>query len=340
MKINKEQLIKTMDLVKPGLSTKDLIEFTDSFSFADDLLTTFNDEICIRAPFKSGIEGAIKAEKFIQVCNKLAADKNGDFDIKQKDNELLIRGKRTKAGLVFNPEGALPLEEIGSLPEKWSKLPKNFLEGIRLSTFCASTDASLPVITCIYITNTILQTTDRYRAFKFNLSEKIKSPFLLPANCASIIIKYPIIKYAIGRNWAHFKTAEGLIISSRIYNETFPDISKFYNQKGIEISFPKNTLQALEKAGVFCEGESISDHLVTVVISSKKTWFKSQSAAGWFEETIPFRNKGIDAQISFEININFLADILKTAKTCKYNDETISFSCDDWEHIITILKGD
>jgi len=340
MKINKFKLIKCLELVKPGLSSKDLIEFTDAFSFTTDYIITFNDEICIRTPFESDIKGTVPAEKFSQVVAKLAPAKNDEFHIKQTDNELLIKGKRTKSGITFNPEGALPLEEIGKLPKKWTKIPDNFIDGIKLSVFCTSNDASMPVITCLNISGDTIQATDRYRAFKYQLSKKIKTPFLVPANCASIITKYPVTKYAIDKSWAHFKTSEGIIISSRIYKEEFPDISKFYDQEGDNISFPKNTLQSLEKAGVFCDGESVADHLVTVIMGKKKTLFKSKSTAGWFEEIIPHKNKNISDELSFEINIHFLTDILKTAKGCKYNESLISFESDQWEHIITIIQGD
>ena len=341
MKINKKDLLEKLEAVQPGVSNKEIIEFSNTFSFTGKELITFNDEISVRCPFESDIIGTVVADQFFKIVSKIGSDKEGDINLKENGNELLIKGKRVESGVVYDPEGALPLDEL-ELKDTWYKLPKDFIEGIKLSAFCCSNDAVRPLLMCINITKNQLQSADPQRVFRYNLDSKMKKEFLLPAAYVSVISKYKISKYTISGDWAHFTTKDNIVVSCRIYQEeTFPDIDQFFSDEGNEFIFPKQTKDVLEKALIFCDGDAPLEHFALIDIKSEKLIISSKGSAGWLKETIPHKSQ---IEFSFDVNIHFLIDILKSTNTCiineyKKNPQLIYFKSDKWEHSISILAG-
>ena len=338
MKINKKEFIKILEFVKPGLANKDIIEFTNTFSFTKENLITFNDEICIKYPLETEFKGTVIADEFFKLINKTEEDKEGNIVINQKENELIIKGKKSIAGIVFNTMGKLPLDELVKEPSKLYKIPNNFLEGIYLSLFCVSHDESTPLITCLNVQKEFIESTNGYRFFRYLLSKPIKTTFLLSSKCASVISKYNIIKYSIENNWAYFLTKENVLLHSRIYQEeTFPCTDQFFNTNGKKIFFSKEVPLIIDKAIIFCS-EQDSENLLQVNIEKDKITISSKKEGiGWFKETCKQKNK---QEVQFEINAFFLRDLLKKTNTCFMVDKNnlLGFKTDKFEHIIRYQK--
>ena len=55
MKTNKTKLQTALEIVKPGLANKEIIEQSTSFAFLKGKVVTYNDEVSISHPLK-GIE--------------------------------------------------------------------------------------------------------------------------------------------------------------------------------------------------------------------------------------------------------------------------------------------
>jgi len=52
MKINKNELKNALEIVKPGLANKEIIDQSTSFAFMNDCIVTYNDEISVSHPVK------------------------------------------------------------------------------------------------------------------------------------------------------------------------------------------------------------------------------------------------------------------------------------------------
>ena len=110
MKINTEKFRQALTTVKPGLSSKDIIEQATKFVFMDGKLVTFNDEICIQYPLEElDFSGAINSDELYKLVSKL---KTEEVEIKQNEGEVTFSAGRIKAGIVIHKEITLPLEEI------------------------------------------------------------------------------------------------------------------------------------------------------------------------------------------------------------------------------------
>ena len=93
MKINKAELQNALEKVKPGLAGKELIEQSTSFSFVNNRVVTYNDEISISHPVKGlEIKGAVKAQALYSFLGKV---KKEEIDVEYEDNQIIIKTGRS-----------------------------------------------------------------------------------------------------------------------------------------------------------------------------------------------------------------------------------------------------
>ncbi len=353
MKIQKQDLVQKLEKVKPGLSPNDLIEGANSFLFTGKEIITFNDEICNRVEYKSEFKGTVLADPFFKIINKMKTDL---IDITEQAGELLIKSKKTKVGIILNKEGALPIDELGEFPKDkdFKQLPDNFIQGLSLSSFCASTDQSTPILNCVFVKDNEIQSTDSFRVFSFDLNSKSSKsskdkmpPFLIPVNNISTLEKYNIKYYSLRPAWIHFKTKEEENISIRTYPpDEFPDINAIFDVKGERYIFPDKIQEILDKAIIFCDKDFDIDNHVTVQIKGKKLTVSSKSDYGWFKESTIIKDAGNNIQ--FDTNPTFFKQILKKGTECIISKESdkgakVLFKGQNWKYvsaisILSILK--
>ncbi len=338
MKINKSDLQGALEKVKPGLAQKDLIEQATSFTFLGDRVVTYNDEISISHPVKGlDVTGAIKAQALYAFLNKIKKD---EIDIEWEENQVLIKAGRSKAGLVFEQEVRLPIdEEIGEIG-KWKKLPGNFLDALKFCHPCCSRDMSRPVLTCVSISKEKVEASDSYQIVRYELDGKMPvKEFLIPATAVKELVRYGVKEIAAGESWVHFRTEDGTIFSSRVLNNEFPDTEPHLKVDGVAFSFPKNTDEILERANVFSKKEISTGEIaiVTVEIKDKRVKFSAENEYGWFEEEA--RVKYDDKPVKFAVGIEFLTALFDKLQNCVIGPDKIGFSGENWQHVVAMMVG-
>ncbi len=339
MKVNKRELQNALEKVKPGLAQKELIEQATSFSFLGDRVVTYNDEISISHPVEGlDVKGAIKAQALYEFLNKIKKD---EIEIDWEENQVLIKAGKSKAGLVFEQEVKLPIdEEIGEIG-KWKKLPENFIEALKFCHPCCSRDMSRPVLTCVNVAKDKIEASDSYQIVLYKLDKKMPvKEFLIPASSVKELVRYDIKEIAEGESWVHFRTEEGTVFSSRTINNEFPDTSRHLDVDGVEFSFPKNIDEILQRANVFSKKETNTGDIpvVTVEIKDKKVKVSARNESGWFEEEV--RTKYDKDPVKFSVGIEFLISLFDKLQNCIIGEDKIGFSGDNWKHIVSVLAGD
>lgn len=336
MRISKRELMEKLQIVKPGLSNKEIIEFSNSFSFSDGQVVTYNDFISIRCPIDLHLSGTILAEVFYKTIDLVKPDKNGNIDLSIENDNVVIKSGKSSAGMPINKDGKLPTEEIDKNIKKWEKLPDGFLDGIKLSAFSLSNDASKPVLTCLHVNGNIIEASNGERAFRFFMESEIKNKFLLPGVCIPAICNHPITHYNLDEGWIHFKTKDKVIISSRMYQETeFPDTTDLFNVKGKKFKFPVSLKETIDRANIFTT-EDINSENINIHIDEKGLTISSESVYGWFKETVPMKTI---SNIEFTINPRFLKDILTKNMIGILDTKTniMKFKSGNWEYIILVF---
>lgn len=342
MKINKSELQEALEKVKPGLATKELIEQSTSFAFLGDRVVTYNDEISISYPVSGlkNMQGAIKAKALYEF---LARTKSDEIHVSQEENQIIITAGQSKAGLLFEQEIHMPIEEVGEIG-KWKKLPKDFLDALKLCYPCCSSDMTRPVLTCLHINGNKVEASDSYQIIQYELKKKTPGKaFLIPATTARELCKYDVKEIALGDGWAHFRADDGTQFSCRTVEGAFPGVQKFLDDiKGIEFTFPENTLDALNRAAVFAKKE-LEKGIPTVTVKADKgeMILSSRNEYGWFEEKLKVKGKkDKKACFTFTIGIEFLASLFSRLKTCTISQDRIGFGGEGWRHVIAIIEGE
>jgi hypothetical protein len=96
MKINKKEMIATITKLKPGISTKGIIEQAGHVIFSRDEAATYNDQVCIIHPFPLDFSFSVDCDEFLKILNGMSEN---EFDLTLKDNTVKYSCKVTKGSL-------------------------------------------------------------------------------------------------------------------------------------------------------------------------------------------------------------------------------------------------
>jgi len=329
MVINKAELQIALEVVKPGLASKDVIEQASSFAFVNDRVVTFNNEISLSHPV-AGMElkGAIKAEELYSLLHKLKSD---EIEVVLTDSEILFTSGRSKAGMTLVSEVKLPLEEINTAAN-WFPVPKDFLEALKFAVPSCSTSITRPVLMTVHVKEDIVEATDAFRISKFILKEAVPVPeFLLPASSAKQVLKLNPNEMAHSDGWIHFKSEEDTILSCRLFMDDYPNLEVILNQTGRDFTFPKSTLEVFDRATVFSKSETSSLEQVSITMADNKFTIRSESEIGWFEESLNFQYK--DEPITFVVVPKILKSVLSETLTCMLCASVMIFKGSNWTYL-------
>jgi hypothetical protein len=328
MIVNKDQLQKALEIVKPGLANKEQIEQSTSFAFIKGRVITYNDEISISHPVKGlNLEGAILAENLYKFLTKI---KKEEIELELVDNEIVLTSEKAKAGLLLQTEIKLPLKEEIAEKSQWHPLPENFVHDVAFSMTVCTKDMSRPVLTCVHVTKAgYIEASDSYRIVRCDLGSPMPvNTFLLPSISAVEVVKIKPIEVASGRGWVHFKNEEKTIMSCRIFEDKYPPTTGFYTEEGVRVILPKTTEEILGRAQVFSKRDHLLDEEISITIENKTFLMESRSDTGWFKENVPIKYDG--DLIRFEITPYLLKGILSETREFKYAKDKLTFRGERW----------
>jgi len=335
MKINRQELVKALEIVRPGLASKEIIEQSTSFAFVNGRVITYNDEISISHPVENlDITGAIKAEELYKLLGKLTEE---ELEIEITGTEVRIQSEKAKAGFPLQKEITLPLMDTEEL-STWKELPKNLSTAMQFCLFSCSNDMSRPELTCIHLQEDgVIESCDNYRATQYKMGITLPlDNVLIPGRTVERLLKYKIKEVVESPGWLHFKTEDQTIFSCRVLEEKYPNITPILQMQGEKIIFPKKIGKVLEKASVFSKKEFLSDETVSIRFDNKKAHIRAEGESGWFEEEINALYSG--ESITFHVNPVFLQEICEKLQTSYLTEGKIKFVGDNWEHVVALQR--
>lgn len=331
MKINREETIKILNLVKPGLANKAIIETNTHFAFTGQNIMTYNDRISIIHPFETNFKCTIPADSLYKVLLKI---KDKMVEIKLEENELKIISSNIKSGLTINTDENI--NEIKVPNEGWKNLPMDFLDGIFLCMFAVSKDISHPLISNVSINGNIITATDDIRISKYEMKPPKMPNFLLPLTSAIELTKLNPNKFVLDESWVYFKDKNDIIFCSRIVKDEFPDMSGFFKIEGEEIKLPEDLIETIDSAGILAEGDIDIEKRISVKIGGKKISCQGKRDEGWIESQLT-SNVKTDQDIKFTVNPIFLSQILSYSPTMIYSGDKVKFISDKFEHLLCLV---
>ncbi|KKL67773.1 hypothetical protein LCGC14_2131610, partial [marine sediment metagenome] len=197
MKIKTKELLKALKETKAGTAKKTLTQEEPTYIFTETNLLTYNDQTCIQYPFESDFQCSIPATEFYDIISKID-DK--EINLKLTEDKLAIKSKSVNANLsTIQQEDILQLiQDLGiDSIKKWKKLPEDFIEGVFLSSFSVSKDMSQPYLTCIFVDDKRIISSDNYRISRYTMKSRTRQSFLIPGDSALALSKFEVKEYSL-----------------------------------------------------------------------------------------------------------------------------------------------
>lgn len=333
MKIKTKELLKALKETKAGTAKKTLTQEEPTYIFTETNLLTYNDQTCIQYPFESDFQCSIPATEFYDIISKID-DK--EINLKLTEDKLAIKSKSVNANLsTIQQEDILQLiQDLGiDSIKKWKKLPEDFIEGVFLSSFSVSKDMSQPYLTCIFVDDKRIISSDNYRISRYTMKSRTRQSFLIPGDSALALSKFEVKEYSLGESWAYFRTEDNVVFATRLVNEKYVGVDDLFEFEGKKIELPEDLKKTVEAVSILAEGDFDIDKRIEVSIENKKIKCRGERDIGWMENTLPIRWKG---KTSFFINPIFFGKILEKTNKMVIGEDRALFEMDNFEHLISL----
>jgi len=338
MKVKREDFLKALTFVQPGLAAKEVIEHTNSFVFHRGRVMTFNDEVSVQYPLPEEIkhlEGAVKAKELLGLVSRY---RSAEIDVEMTEGEFRVKTKTAGAGVVC--EATLPdfADEL-KIPEtdaEWDHLPENFAKAVRFCTPSVGSDMTVPALACIHFVDDRAESTDTYRMAIYDLNETVENEFLLPGFVCKNLSKHKFSSYNVQDGWLHLRTAEDKVVfSTRTFEPEFPDLLRHLAIRGKSFTLPDGLGGAIEKACVFVqELDFESDRVVEIAVKEGGMRVSSKGPNGWFKEVLKSEYKG--DPFKFSVNPIWLMEAYALLRSCEVTDAHIRLEGTDFIHMIML----
>lgn len=281
MKIQRQEFLDNLQMVKAGLSPREFIEQSASFVFQDGEVMTFNDEIACRKEIGFNLTGAVQADLMMAILEKM-----DDEQLSLSENErgqFEFRGKSKRFWLTRDAEIFLPIDKVEKVKE-WEKLPKGFADAVKFVRHCVSSDETKFFLTCVHIRPDYIESCDNRQLTRYRIALPGVEESLLIRGAALIqITDLGMSHMSITRSWVHFKNRNGLMFSCRKYMEEYPSLGRILKFEGQPIIIPRGLLEAKERAVLFAADQS-EDPLLTVQLRPGKMMLTGEGISGGYEE--------------------------------------------------------
>ncbi len=311
MRVNREDFLRRLESITPGLAQREVIEQSSCFIFDDGQITTFNDEVAasVESPIK--FRGAVPSQPLLNLLSRL---KEEDIDVTADDVELLVKGKGRRSGIRMEATIALPTDAIDKpANEEWLEMHHDFGDAIGVVQSCASNDDSDFVKTCVHITPDFMEATDDYQLARYPIKTGAVEPCLIRRGAIVAMMGLGMTHVAYTSAWIHFRNESGLIIRCRKWVEDYSDLAEFLDvDKGTPATLPPGLSEAVSKADVFSGDTEYSQ--VHLQLKNNKVRIRGEGPSGWYEEQQQLKYDG--EPISFMISPRLLTEITKRTKEC------------------------
>uniref|UniRef100_A0A6M3IQV9 DNA polymerase n=1 Tax=viral metagenome TaxID=1070528 RepID=A0A6M3IQV9_9ZZZZ len=314
MEIDKDTLIRNLESVSAGLSPREVIEQSSCFVFKDGQVQTFNDEICCTAVCMMQVTGAVSAAPLLSLLKKIPDE---TITAEQTDSELVIMGKRRKAGLRMEKEILLPVDNVETPKDSgWQKLSETFADAIGVVCGSISNDQNRFSLTCIHIHPEWIESCDGFQLTRCTMSTGVAKSILVRGKAMRQVGQLGMIEFCETGSWIHFRNDSGLVLSVRKYVEEYPDLSGLLSIDGVKTELPKGIVEAAEIAEIF-SADNVDQNQVSVELGRGRVRVKGESTSGWYSETRKMKESV--QSVKFMIDPKLLKEIVKHP-TCEIQE--------------------
>lgn len=313
MHVNRSDLLKVLESVSPGLSSKDLVEQSTCFAFKDGRVFTFNDEIACTRECELTFTGAVKSKPLLDILVKMEEEQ---VEVVVEQGTLIVKGaRRDKASIRMEDSVELPIDDV-EIPDDFTRLDKDFIEAIRNVVTCCSKEESEFNLTCVHLTEGYVEACDRYQAARYPIDLPFNECLVRGVSLARVL-PFGVDEVCATDSWLHFRNQSGLTFSVRKYEEAYKDIGELFGDPGDAdmVRMPKAaTLEkVVDKARIF-SSDNLLGNKVHVKLAQGKVLIVGEGAYGDYKGQREAQYDG--PPLHFVIDPTRLMDISKLELDC------------------------
>lgn len=342
MQLNRSELVKVLDLVKPAVSAKDNNMQQDCFVFHDGHILTYNDDMAIHHILYEEMDELenliVPAKEFYALINRLTSE---TIDLNVADDCIEIKAGRAKAKLKTQREIKMPLNELCDWQIKGNPTPKELSKALSLVAPACGKNMTQPLTTCVFFNGNYVVATDNYccARYKFKNFEWL-NPFYIPQSTVNTLAKYEPESYVVKSNgWVRFGLDDmACLIDCRTYYEgqPFAEVNSLFDEKGDEFVFPAKLTDALERAGVFVKDAKADalteDPFVQISLEKDKLIINGKGIAGEYSENMRVGYNGKPR--SFLINTSLLTRVLQEKYKCEICSRFVHIYDKNYDYVV------
>jgi hypothetical protein len=310
MKLQRDDFLQALESVQPGLAPREgAVDQSTCFVFLNGDVCTFNDEVSVRCPSKMDkkFSAAVPSKALVEQLRKWKED---EIDVEANGEGLIVKGKGSrKAVFITEKEITLPIEHVEK-PKKWTPLPEDFGDAIKVVAECAKDkDESLAVM-CLSLHPNFIEASDNFQLTRYQIKTGISKFCLVRKEAMKHLPSLDMTEMSETEGWLHFRNPAGVVYSARknYPPEDYPDWSAFLKPEGKPATLPKGLAEAAEKAAIF-SAENGQDNNIAVQLKEGKLRVKGQGTSGWFQEVKQINYKG--PALAFLVSPKLLIELVK-----------------------------
>ena len=335
MKVNRKELLASLEAVAPGLVKRGVLEQSTSFAFRGGRVATFDDEVaCVGDTPLDDVVGAVPAEPLLGLLRKLTED---ELDVSVDGGELVVKGKRRRAAVRMEAEVSLPVDDVEE-PGEWRRLPDGFGAVVSMAAGCAGRDESKFVLTCIHLHPERIEACDNFQLICCPIDTGVGGSTLVRCRSLKSIVGAGMTELSETERWIHFRDGKGLTLSCRRHADEykFPDVSGILDVSGVRMKLPEGLADAVVKARVFSASVAADGEQVTVELRPGRMRLEGRGSSGWYRELLEVEYDG--EPLSFAVAPELLLELGKRATECEVTEGRLKIETERFVYIACTSK--
>lgn len=331
-KIKREELVKQLVSVMPGLSAQEILEQSSCFVFLTNKVVTFNGDAACWIPCCLKIRGAIQATTLLDI---LKARPEEILNITPSSKKLIIRGKGQRTTrIAMQTEITLPFREVKE-PKKWNTLPSDFLEAINLVYRCCGNDQE-HLETFVHIDKNQIEAIGEHQIGHYKTKLHLDGGIIVHKDSIKHVVPLGMTEFGVTRKWIHFRNSADVVLSCHRWpgEEDYPDTNKVVSaKKGKRINLPRGLDKAVSRASIFSR-ENPEDTDIEIKLQAGKVLCKGEGIQGDHRESRKVQYSG--KNLTFTISPTLLTDLCRKHTEAWITPTTLTVKSGNFTFITTL----
>ena len=334
MRVNREDFLRALARVSPGLSLKKAAEQSMSFCFIGGYVVA-SDRQRVWCRGRSGlldsVNTSVAAKQLVGVLRRLP-DEFVDIDL--KDKHLVVKAGDDRVKF----KGAEPMLEadLGFTPQTpWKELDESFSDAVELVRDCAGGDSERQwIATTIHVTPKYVEACDGVQACRYRLPVPVSGHCVVEQATFRDVVAAGLTEMAEEGPWLHLRSPDGFNMSFRRHAEAYPGLGAYYCVEGDTLELPKSLADVIDMAEQFSKEDADNNRLL-VRLTEDEVSVTGSGSAGEATFVRPCRFEG--RPVSFFAPVKILKGVLERSAECVVNETRLMIDGGDrWRFICSL----